>query len=264
SVWTRKELVAYKIRFDSVDASTFFRVAQPPKLTLSPIILNNVKRPDGPLEIEVYRYFAYMNDAMETGHRWTAVYQLLHFMLLHFFVYDVPLRTLVRRDEMTFVMNQKEVIVTETLVLKLLKEGEYVFVAELPDNPTGDHEPKLIARALAALTHNNQKRASQGLPALRSQTFCGILMIGTAPVFYQIPVTQELLSSIAAGQYPEDVTVVRKFTPPVENRAEYLQKGMLPLDNRRIILQCFAAFKDLLVRHIPHGHCPVLTIILKA
>ncbi len=53
-------------------------------------------------------------------------------------------------------------------------------------------------------------------------------MIGTAPVFYQIPVTQELLSSI---------------TPPVENRAEFLQKGMIPLDNRRIILQCFAALR---------------------
>ncbi|TDL16363.1 hypothetical protein BD410DRAFT_731489 [Rickenella mellea] len=263
-VWNRKELVACKIRFDSADASTFFRMTQLPQLTLSPIILNNIDKPDEPLEMEVGLYFVYMKGAMELGQSWSVVWDFLEFMLLRVFSYAFPFRTLVRRPEMSFIMNGKEIVVRDTIVLKLLKEGEYVFVAEMHGNPTVDHEPKLIARALAALTHNNQKRASRGLPNLRSQTFCGILITGTAPVFYQIPITQDLLSAIAAGKRPKDVTVVRKFTPPVENPAAYIQKGMIPLDNRRIILQCFAAFKDLLVRHIPHGHCPVLTIILKA
>jgi hypothetical protein len=68
-------------------------------------------------------------------------------------------------------------------------------------------------------------------------------MVATDPIFYRIPITQELLESIVTAQYPAQATVIQIFVPPIANP----QEGMVPLDNRRVILQCFEAFKQLLV-----------------
>lgn len=71
-------------------------------------------------------------------------------------------------------------------------------------------------------------------------------MVGSAPVFYKIPVTQDLLTAIITAQYPQDAIVVERFFPPVNNRIAYVYEGMKPLDNRLIVLKTFEAFKQLL------------------
>ena len=73
-------------------------------------------------------------------------------------------------------------------------------------------------------------------------------MVGSAPVFYRIPVTTALLQAVSAAQYPEEETIVLRYIPPVPDQVAYITAvGMRPLVNRRIVLQCFEAFKALLV-----------------
>lgn len=65
-------------------------------------------------------------------------------------------------------------------------------------------------------------------------------MTGTTPTFYQIPVTADFVYRVRHGLFPAQPTGVLAFHVPVvsQNRG-----GMKPLDNRRIILACFEAFK---------------------
>ena len=60
-------------------------------------------------------------------------------------------------------------------------------------------------------------------------------MIGTAPTFYKIPVTEEFLISLATAQYPLQATTIEKLIPPVPSPARLANDGMKPLDNRGII-----------------------------
>ena len=72
-------------------------------------------------------------------------------------------------------------------------------------------------------------------------------MVGTAPTFYSINVTEKLLDCISEGTYPSEETMVLKYIPPVPKPELYLPLGIRPLENRRIIFQCFEAFKSLIV-----------------
>lgn len=110
-------------------------------------------------------------------------------------------------------------------------------------------EPQLIAEAIGAFYETDQARRAAGLPPLQSKTFAGITMVGTAPTFYKIPVTQELLMSLATSQYPPHATMVEKFLPPVPSLGKLPSDGMKPLVNRRIILQCFEAFRQFVVSY---------------
>ena len=110
-----------------------------------------------------------------------------------------------------------------------------------------DPEPQLIAEAMAALHENNKARGAAGLPKHQSKTFAGITMVGTAPTLYKLPVTDQILVSLATSQYPPQVTTVHKLVPPVPFPERLPHEGMRPLVNRRIILQCFEAFKQFVV-----------------
>jgi hypothetical protein len=78
-----------------------------------------------------------------------------------------------------------------------------------------DPEPQLIVEAIVAFYETNKACRSAGLPPLRSKTFVGITMVGTAPTFYKIPVTEEIIISLATVQYPLHVTTasVGKLIP---------------------------------------------------
>ncbi len=54
----------------------------------------------------------------------------------------------------------------------------------------------------------------------------GITLLGSAPTFYKIAVTQALLTALATAQYPETPTIVQKFRPLVEDPLVFYQNGM--------------------------------------
>ena len=57
------ELTAFNITVNDVNAQTF---GSPdlPQITVSPVILDNLERPAGPLQKDNRNFFAYMEDAM--------------------------------------------------------------------------------------------------------------------------------------------------------------------------------------------------------
>jgi len=72
----------------------------------------------------------------------------------------------------------------------------------------------------------------------------GILMVGTLPTFFKVPVTQNLSDHIRCGTRPEKETSVTFCFPPIPVRRH--KEGMMPLDNRLAILKCYEAFKSIL------------------
>ena len=73
----------------------------------------------------------------------------------------------------------------------------------------------------------------------------GIIMVGTSPTFFKIPITQTLATHIRHGTYPPEETRVTFCYPPVARPARRRSEGMRPLDNRRDILRCYEAFKPI-------------------
>lgn len=69
-------------------------------------------------------------------------------------------------------------------------------------------------------------------------------MLGSAPTFYKIPVTQELLVAVEHGQFPLTPTVVQRFCPPGAEQIIHNSFGIsMNLENRRLAFQCFEALK---------------------
>jgi hypothetical protein len=117
-----------------------------------------------------------------------------------------------------------------------------------------DPEPQLIAEAIAAFYQNNLRRKATGRPVLNSQTFPGITMVGVVPTFYRIPITAKLVQSVQAGSYPAETTIVQRCIPPVPDPDTYPEEGLVSLANRRIVMQCFEAFKAFIVSLFQQSH----------
>jgi len=76
----------------------------------------------------------------------------------------------------------------------------------------------------------------------------GIIMVGTSPTFVKIPITADLVQCVQRGEYPATPTVVLAHKPDIsEPDPSVRNEGMKPLDGRRVILQCYEAFKKFVV-----------------
>ena len=110
---------------------------------------------------------------------------------------------------------------------------------------TKDPEPQLIAEAIAAFQTNNTRRTRVlGQNAIDTNVIPGIVLAGSSPTFYKIPITAELAQAVELGLFPATPTVVYAHLPVVPCPACRLSEGMKPLDNRVQILSCYEAFKQ--------------------
>jgi hypothetical protein len=66
----------------------------------------------------------------------------------------------------------------------------------------------------------------------------GIVLAGTTPTFYKIPVTNNLVRHVRHGIYPSEPTVVSAQVPDLPDNG-----GMKPLENRQALLRYYEAFK---------------------
>ena len=89
----------------------------------------------------------------------------------------------------------------------------------------------------------------------------GITMVGTAPYFYRVLITEALLTAVETASFLNEETVVLRFIPPVPDMDSYVFDGMRPLENRRIIFQCLEAFKAALVCLHLSRTCHILMFI---
>jgi hypothetical protein len=112
------------------------------------------------------------------------------------------------------------------------------------DNATGKQnysEAPVIAAAIAAFQRNNRTRKDLHRPLLDEMTIPAITMCGTFPMFYRIKVTTPLNDAVQGGTFPATATIAYRHIPSVPRRFSY---GMKPLDNRRVLLQYFEAFRQ--------------------
>lgn len=124
-------------------------------------------------------------------------------------------------------------------ILLLIQETE----CPEDNEPIRDTRAQLVAEALAAFTQNNINRQLADLPVVDDKVMPGIVMEGTSPIFFKIPVTEELSTHVRHGTYPLTPTTVTFCFPPVPQLPNRRSDGMKPLDSRREILQCYEAFK---------------------
>ncbi|TEB21358.1 hypothetical protein FA13DRAFT_1741998 [Coprinellus micaceus] len=129
-------------------------------------------------------------------------------------------------------------ILDDSEILLLVQEDK----CHLDDS---DPEPQLIAEAIAAFASNNRMRErTLGQPPLQSKVIPCITLKDTSPTFYKIPVTTDLVTAVQRGVHPQQETVVYVHVPALPRPARRWSEGMTPLDNKRIILSCYEAFKQ--------------------
>ncbi|KAF8887594.1 hypothetical protein BD779DRAFT_504771 [Infundibulicybe gibba] len=228
---------------------SFFNLQELPiPQNISPIIWNNATAPPAALLSKTERhFFDYVNCAMTMPIEEKSLVKDFAVFLLGMFDYDTGLRIVRTRREMPFCMCATHVSARiDVAVIEHNPLSQYtLLVQEDKRSLTGDQpEGPLIAGAIAAFHQNSSTRQAYHLPPLESQTFPAITMAGTAAMFYKITITQDLLLAVQGGQYPANPTIVHRFIPPVPDRTGYPSKDMASLENRRVLLQCFEAFKQ--------------------
>lgn len=103
-------------------------------------------------------------------------------------------------------------------------------------------EAQLIAEAVAAFQENTKIYCRLGkLDVPKYQLFPGIVMLGTCPTFYLIPVDEKLANYIRFGTKPETETVVKKFVIP--DLPINISDVMLSQKHARVICCCYQSFK---------------------
>ncbi|KAF6754861.1 hypothetical protein DFP72DRAFT_1009088 [Ephemerocybe angulata] len=252
--WSPYDLEAFNIKIVREDIQAFFGAAELPAPKDVSIIWNNWKAPPGPIPKVFREFFTYLHDSLWMPQDEGSVTVDFAKLLLKMLDYTDSKRVLHERKEMLFdmcgstvdakadvtVIEQQDPV-SQFYILLFKEDRSY----DADDEPYP--EPQLIAAALAAFHQNNKIRQDTGTPPLQSQTFPGITMVGTAATFYKITITSELALAVAGGVYPENETIVREFVPPVSEPLDYVAQGMFYLENRRLLLQCFEAFKQFMV-----------------
>lgn len=71
----------------------------------------------------------------------------------------------------------------------------------------------------------------------------GIMMVGTTPIFFKIHITSELVQCIQREEYPAASMTVSAYVPALPRPSRCWSEGMRSLDNRRILVECYKAFK---------------------
>ncbi len=130
-----------------------------------------------------------------------------------------------------------------TGVLLVVEEDKWYL--RLTEGP----EVQVIAEAIAAFQENNIERVSKSLEPLKEVVIFGITMSCSSPKFYKIKVTEELDYALRHGLYPPTTTFVYRHTPRLP---QLLGNGMRTLENRKVMLQCFEAFKRFVFQ--THGY----------
>lgn len=245
SDWTQNELFAYNIRVEFQDSATFFGVDPLPAPTVTPEEILSATDANDAVSDEGYAVLRTLDLVMALSPNEESAVDDFAVALLRSCGYVRRGRVARTRKDLPFIICGENrhaktdvCILDDNDILLLIQEDKRHL-----DN--SDPEAQLIAEAIAAFYANNQTRMrTLGLPILPSKLIPGITMKGTAPTFYKVPVTTTLVNAVATGMYPTQETVVYAHIPDIPRPARRWSEGMRPLDNRRIILSCYEAFKS--------------------
>ncbi|KAI0714616.1 hypothetical protein C8Q76DRAFT_795476 [Earliella scabrosa] len=272
SAWTPHELCAFNISSTKSTYETFFGIQELPPF---------VSTPDDPQTMLFPEHFGSRSALFEStgkflealencrpsargGGRIVAIEEFLSQafgMQLRFYdggpETDIQ-RVLNRRYRLWLRMCGKDVCATSKLFLQrrwshdvsIRKKPQVILNLVAPRRatepvPSRNSLPRLVGSALAAFGLLNEARVQLGEKELESWTFLAISFHYTAPTFYKIPITAELVEHVANGTYPTTETIVEELILdlPDPKRA---REGFGPLENREMLVRYCRAFKDLM------------------
>ncbi|KZP11508.1 hypothetical protein FIBSPDRAFT_962263 [Athelia psychrophila] len=247
SDWTHNETDAYNIHLSFRDASTFFGVAQLPAPLIDDEILT-VENADDTISDANFELLSLLNLAMDASNPQESAVGDFAVSLFHALGYIRRPRVARTRQELRFLIcGESKCATPDVSIIDRSLDDVILLVQE--DRRFGgatDAYTQLIAEAIAAYQVNQSTRTASGLPRLQSLVIPGILLAGTSPTFYKVPLTEVLVRCVERGEFPNTPTIVAVHLPDLPRPSRRRVEGMKPLDNRRIILQCYEAFKALI------------------
>jgi hypothetical protein len=125
-------------------------------------------------------------------------------------------------------------LIHDSAILLLVQEDK------ASGRPPRRAEGQLVAEAIAARQFNVAGGVVNGGSTM---VVPAIVMEGTYPVFYKVPVSAELDVSVRSLSYPGETTHVARCSPRLPRPAFQYSEGMGPLDNRLVILGYYEAFR---------------------
>ncbi|KAK0464768.1 uncharacterized protein EV420DRAFT_1062917 [Desarmillaria tabescens] len=241
--WTTNDLDAYKIRITFQDAQMFFDETALPAPSVHQEILT-APIADDAVDDSSYNLLAQLELAMVPSEPEDSAVVDFTVAFFHCLGYIHRPRAIRTRKELRFLIcGETKCAKPDICILNRDTNDIILLVQEDKRFGPGDVHAQLIAGTIAAFQFNNARRRAVGLDPLDSKVIPGIIMVGTHPSFFKIPVTQELTRCVESGQFPPAPTIVPGHVPDLPRPNHRFSEGMKPLDNRRAILQCYEAFK---------------------
>jgi len=242
--WTQDDLLAYNIKIDYQDLTTFFGVTElpPPNVVNDVLTAHDVAASNDESANHMLVYMKYMTTVdIDTG---TLNFVRPLFELLKYAEGEQQ-RSLFLWTNLRYMSSPGRPPQVDACVIDHSQYEAMILVVKVDRHLRGfDAEARLISDAIAAFHNDNNMRAKRfGTNPLASKVMPGIVMDGTMPTFYKIPITAELVRAVESGERPEQETVVHAYVPEVPTKVPRPEEGMKPLDNRYIILSCYDAFK---------------------
>ncbi|KAJ7731820.1 hypothetical protein DFH07DRAFT_847003 [Mycena maculata] len=243
SDWMENDLHAYRIRIEYQDAATFFQIpgpGLPGPVVRHPAVLT-LPGPAAAPDEDAYHFLRVLDMTMVDD---SAVDDFAVLLLKELGYLPIGRVSRMRLDIRFVICGEERYADTDVCVID--DHGIILLVQEHKRREeTRSPVPQLVAQAIAAFHSNNRQREQIfGLPPLPSKVVPGITMQGSAPTFFKVPVSQELVEAVMGGVYPATETIVYAHLPTIPRPAERWNEGMTPVDNRLIIMSCYEVFKQ--------------------
>ncbi|PPQ71076.1 hypothetical protein CVT25_007864 [Psilocybe cyanescens] len=250
--WTLYDLDSYNIHLKQQEPLEFFGVPVLPDPAVDPELLQHLEA-NNMQQHHNARLIKLVDLVMLRSWGESAIVDFT-VELLQLTGYDHQNRLARRRIDMPLFLCGKWRHMKTDVCLMDCKQNNILLVVQ-GDKWLEDREPlnaraRLVAEALAAFTKNNANRQSSPLESkvnipvlLTVSVMPGIVMVDTTPIFFKIPVTQELVTHVQQGTYPPTPTIATYCFPPLPC---HISDGMKPLSNRHQILSCCEAFKTII------------------
>ncbi|KAF9024640.1 hypothetical protein BDZ89DRAFT_1114557, partial [Hymenopellis radicata] len=224
--WTRKDLESYNIHIEEQDPLTFFDLQELPEPTVTTDFLNSTSASDS-------FYLEHANAMPGTGEPEFALMAVVVFAgeLFNIMGYTPSHETRTAHRHLDFhfrICGKLKHARADICIVDFVQDSILLLVREdkgQGQEPNTDVQAQLVAAAVAAFTKNNMNRRAAGLDLLSEKVMPGIVIAGTSPTFFKIPVSKSLSSHIRGGTYPPDITTVTFCQPPVPRPAQRRRRG---------------------------------------
>ena len=240
SDWNTNDLLAHNITISPVPPDEFFPSGADPSLDhLDPMIFTT--SPGNPSLSHVVTRYLYYLDRASIGHP-TQESSIDDFSAetLKLLDFEEDNATVSMHYTIPLMICGESNHIAQMDVCLLHHPAPLVLLVLTQDKTMFSPAPQVVAEAIAAFQLNNRTRNEQGCPSLNAMTIPCISICGTRPIFYLVPVTEELSNAVAIGQYPATPTEVLQCVTVLRPR-----EGMEDIEYRKLALRRILAFKTL-------------------